>query len=448
MQNILQIRLPVLECRSYQTKQFDAASKGLKRFFKVWHRRAGKDLSDFNFIVWNAAQRKGLYWHMLPQYNQARKAIWQGMTKDGKRFIDYIPQELVKSKNDQEMKVELNNGSIIQIVGSDNIDSLVGTNPIGIIFSEYALTNPRAWPLIEPILLENGGWAVFNTTPRGKNHAYDLYERAKKSDKWFTQLLTIDDTGIIPQSYIDELREMGTPDEIIQQEYYCSFEGSMVGAYYADQIKWLESNGRITKIPYACEFVVDTYWDIGISDYTTMWFSQKIGQEFRLIDYYQRNGQGIEHYARELESRGYVFGTHYLPHDAGHRQIATGITLVEQLENILPSHNFEVLPRTNSVQVDIMACRGFIRRCVFDEEKCEQGLQALKSYTKKWSDSKQMYEDKPLHDWASHGADAFRYFAINNADQWDLANLHSNTYERPSNNNIEVINDYSPSDYI
>lgn len=450
----MQINLPHnFTYRNYQEPQFIAAAEGKKRFYKVWHRRAGKDLTDFNFIVCKAFERVGLYWHMLPEYNQARKAIWQGMNKDGKKFTDYVPRELAASINNQEMKITLINGSIIQIVGSDNIDSLVGTNPIGVVFSEFALTNPRAWPLIEPILLENDGWAVFNTTPRGKNHAYDLWTLAEKNPKWFTQRLTIDDTRnaegkpLITAEMISELRAMGTDEETIQQEYYCSFEGSLQGAYYAEQIKWLEDNRRITAVPYIEELPVKTYWDIGISDYTTIWFVQTVGAEFRVIDYLQRNGQPLSYYAKELQGRGYLYAEHILPHDAGHQQITTGKSICAQMEDLLPKQEFTVQKRTSNVNADIMAVRAFMKRCVFDETKCKDGLQALRSYTKKWSDTKNSYDDKPLHDWASHGADSFRYFAIHNADEYDMSDSYD--YDNLTKPKM-VINtdDFSLNDYL
>jgi phage terminase large subunit len=411
----MQINLPYnFKYREYQKPQFIAAQKGIKRFYKVWHRRAGKDLTDFNFMVMKAMERKGSYWHLLPEYNQARKAIWQGMTKEGTRFIDFIPPVLIKSTNNQEMKVELINGSIIQILGSDRIDSLVGSNPVGVNLSEFALTNPRAWGLIEPILLENDGWAVFNTTPRGKNHAYDLWVLAQNNPKWFTQFLTIKDTNVIPEEFINELRSMGTDEETIQQEYYCSFEGAMQGAYYAEQIKYLEDNNKIIDFPYLQEYPVTTYWDIGRRDYTVIWFMQKVGYEYRLIDYYYESGGDVDIFARELVQRGYRYEKHMLPHDAGHLRVGMlGKTIQQQLQDALPKENIRVLKRTGDVQGDIIATRSFLRRCAFNKTACKDGVNALKNYTKKWNDQRNAWSDEPFHNWASHGADAFRELAMN-----------------------------------
>lgn len=417
----MQIRLPYkFDYREYQKDLFAAAAKDFLRLYIIWHRRAGKDLSCFNVLLIKAMERRGLYWHMLPQFNQARRAIWQGMTKDGRRFLDYIPRELVKAINNVEMKIELINGSIIQVVGSDNIDALVGANPVGVVLSEYALTNPKAWGLIEPILIENGGWALFNTTPRGKNHAYDLWIKALENEKWFTQKLTINDTGVVDLDFIDELRKMGTDEETIQQEYYCSFEGSLQGAYYASQIRDLENEGKISNVPYEGQYEVDCYLDIGIRDSTSIWFEQKVGYEHRIIDYLQHNGEGVEYYVRELKNKNYNYGVIYLPHDAAAKQFATGKSILEQFESMWAGQRFAVLPRTGSVNADISVVRGFLRKCVFDKGRCEDGLNALKSYRKKWDDKKNCYDDRPYHDWASHGADAFRYLATNNVDEKNL----------------------------
>jgi hypothetical protein len=418
----MEINLPYkFKRRDYQYPQFDAYDAGVDRFFKVWHRRAGKDITDLNFEVMRTMERVGNYWHMLPEYNQARKAIWEGKTKDGRAYLDFFPQEIIKNIRRQEMQIELVNGSIWRLVGSDNIDSSIGSGPVGVTFSEFALTNPQAWPYVEPMLLENKGWASFNTTPRGKNHAYELWKLAQNNPKWFTQLLTIDDTRdengdpIVTIDMINEMRAMGTDEETIQQEYYCSFEGSLQGAYYADQIKWLEENNKIMDFPILPEFPVDTYWDIGKRDYTTIWFMQKIGYEYRLIDYYYESGADIDIFARELKNKGYRYGVHHLPHDAGHLRVGmSGRNIKQQMQDALPKEEFKTLKVTQKVNPDIVATRAFIKRCAFHKTNTKDGLNALKNYTKKWSDTKNMWEDEPLHNWASHGADAFRELAINN----------------------------------
>lgn len=438
----MDIELPYnFDFRNYQKGQFIASANGINRFFKVWHRRAGKDITDINFEVCKAMERVGNYWHMLPEYGQARKAIWNGKTKDGRSYLDFFPKEIIKKVKQQEMSIELVNGSIWQLVGSDNIDSLVGSSPVGVTFSEFALTNPIAWPYIEPMLLENNGWASFNTTPRGENHAYELFQLAEKNPKWFTQLLTIDDTydnegnPIVTKEMIDELRAMGTDEETIQQEYYCSFAGSLKGAYYAEQLRKLKEKGKIVDFPILPELPVMTFWDIGKRDYTTIWFVQELNGEFRYIDYWYGSGGDIDIFARELKEKGYRYSEHNLPHDAGHLRVGmAGKTIKQQMQEAMPNEKFNLLKVTNSVQSDIIATRSFLHRCAFHETNTHDGLNALKSYTKKWSDKKNMFEDYPDHNWASHGADAFRESAI------ELMNRRN--IERPErdNNGIPTFN--------
>jgi len=441
---LTEVNLPYnFEFRPYQVEQFHASRRGIKRFYKIWHRRAGKDLTDINFEVCKSMERVGNYWHMLPEYGQARKAIWQGMTKDGRRYIDFFPKEIVKTIRRQEMQIELINGSIWQLVGSDNVDSVVGASPVGVTFSEYALTNPRAWDFVEPMLLENGGWASFNTTPRGKNHAYDMYELAKNNPNWFTQLLTINDTcdddgnPIVTEEMIDELRAMGRSEEVIQQEYYCSFEGSIEGAYYAEQIKMLESKDKIVDFPILPELPVITFWDIGKRDYTTIWFVQELHGEFRFIDYWYGAGGDIDIFARELKEKGYRYLEHNLPHDAGHLRVGmAGKTIKQQMEAAMPKETFNTLKVTQSVQADIMATRSFLHRCAFHLSNTKDGVNALKNYTKKWSDKKNMFEDEPNHNWASHGADAFREAAICLMNRRNIPRPDENRFGIPTFNSL------------
>lgn len=207
--------------REYQLPAWHALHEGYLRTYLVWHRRAGKGACMVNFCVTQAAQRVGLYWHVLPTYKQGRKIIWDGMTKEGRKFTDYFPPELVLRRTEAEMSVWMTNGSLYQVVGADDVDKLVGANPIGVVLDEYALMDSSVWNFFRPILAENGGWAVFTTTPRGRNHAYELWQRAKKNKNWFTQLLTVDDTGAVTPEAIQEDRDSGMPEELVQQEYWC-----------------------------------------------------------------------------------------------------------------------------------------------------------------------------------------------------------------------------------
>lgn len=210
------------EPRAYQIPLLKAFDNGIKRLVKVWHRRSGKDLVDLNIMIAAMIERVGNYYYYLPSYNQARKVIWEGKTKDGTAFLDYFPPELVESRNESEMKVKLKNGSLFKLVGVDNIDSIVGTNPVGNVFSEYSIEDPKGWQFIRPILAENDGWAIFNYTPRGMNHGWKLLEQAKTNPGWFWEILTVDDTGAISKEALEEERR-GMPQDLFEQEYYCRF---------------------------------------------------------------------------------------------------------------------------------------------------------------------------------------------------------------------------------
>lgn len=210
--------------RDYQLPFLKALDKGIKRFILVWHRRSGKDKTVFSQLPKKMFERVGLYFYILPTYTQGNKVIWNGIDKDGFRFLDHIPKDIIKGEpNQTEMRVELVNGSILQVIGADNIDRIVGTNPIGVVLSEFSLMKSQVWDFLRPILAENGGWTVFVFTPRGMNHAWKLLQQAKENVKeWFWQILTVDDTHAIPQEVIDqERKEM--PQDLFEQEYYCKF---------------------------------------------------------------------------------------------------------------------------------------------------------------------------------------------------------------------------------
>jgi phage terminase large subunit len=354
-------------------------------------------------------ERVGTYYYFFPTYTQGKKILWNGMDKDGFKFIDHFPKALVKSKNDTELKIEYKNGSIFQIIGTDNIDSIVGTNPVGCVFSEYALQNPKAWDFIRPILAENGGFAIFNYTPRGKNHGYDLYEMAKDNPKWFVQKLTIDDTGIISKEVIDEERASGMSEEMIQQEYYCSFTAAIMGAYYAKEYDEAEKAGRFTNVPYESSALVHTVWDLGIRDSMAIGFYQAVGLERRKIDYLEFTGKGLPEAIKLVKEKPYTFGKHFAPHDIQVRELGTGKSRLEVAKEL--GIEFEIVPQV-SVQDGIDAGRRFFKKLWVDKTACKDWLKLIPQYTKEYDEDKKIFKDKPLHDWTSHGADEFRYAAL------------------------------------
>jgi len=212
--------------REYQVPLCAALDKGYRRAVSVWHRRAGKDKTLINIMTKEMFKRVGVYYYFFPSYNQGRKILWDGVGRDGFPFTDHIPQGLRANTNNQEMKIKMVNGSLFQVVGSDKIDSLVGTNPVGCVYSEYALQKEEAWTFVKPILLENKGFAVFNYTPRGLTHGWKLYQHAQKDPSWFCELLTVEDTGVITPEEIQSERDEGMPESLIRQEYYCDFTAS------------------------------------------------------------------------------------------------------------------------------------------------------------------------------------------------------------------------------
>lgn len=228
-----------------------------KRAVCVWHRRAGKDLFGINVIATKVPERVGTYWHMLPTYKQGRAIVWNGHTREGRPFLDHFPEEIVTNKNGTEMRITFYNGANYQVVGTDDVDSLVGTNPIGVIFSEYSLHDPGAWDYIRPILAENGGWAMFIFTARGKNHGYNLLQMSRKNGRWFSEVLVAGNNGtkrhdgspVISDEIIQDERDAGMSEEMIQQEFFCSFEAPMVGAYYGVQMLVAEREKRLTRVP-------------------------------------------------------------------------------------------------------------------------------------------------------------------------------------------------------
>jgi len=233
--------------RDYQIPFLRALDNGIKRAVLVWHRRSGKDKTAFAALPKEAFKRKGTYFYLAPTYTQGKKIIWDGIDKNGFRFLHHVPKQLIKGKpNETEMKIDLVNGSVIQVIGTDKIDSIVGTNPLGCVFTEYSLQNPKAWDLIRPILAENGGWAVFIYTPRGMNHGYKILQQAKDNPKWFTQILTVDDTKAIPKEVLEEERR-DMPADLYEQEYNCKFiEGASQFFKRIDENTW---NGDLQPNP-------------------------------------------------------------------------------------------------------------------------------------------------------------------------------------------------------
>jgi hypothetical protein len=292
-----QIQLPHdWEPRDYQEPAWNSWLDGCNRQLLIWHRRAGKDDINLRQHSVGAFNRVGTYWHMLPEYAQARKAIWDAVNpRTGRRRIDEaFPHEIRASTRENDMFIRFTNGSTWQVVGSDNYDSLVGTPPIGLTLSEWALANPSAWAYLAPILAENGGWASFITTPRGNNHVKGMYDRFSDDPRWFTQILTAEDTHAIPkEDILDQQAEYASlfgeevANMLVEQEFYCSFAGAMLGAIFGSEINRAEREGRIKVVDVDPAYPVHTAWDLGKAVNNPIWCFQVIGDQLRIVDFYR-----------------------------------------------------------------------------------------------------------------------------------------------------------------
>lgn len=371
-------------------------------------------------------ERVGVYYYFFPTYKQGKKILWNGMDKEGFKFTAHFPTQLIKRIDNTEMLIEYKNGSIFQVIGTDDYDSIVGTNPVGCVFSEYALQNPKVWDFIRPILAENGGWAIFNYTPRGKNHGYDLYEMALTNPKWFVQKLTVEDTKAISPEVIQEERDSGMSEEMIQQEYYCSFTAAIMGAYYWKEYEEAEKAGRFSNVPYDPAALVHTVWDLGIRDSMAIGFYQAVGLERRKIDYVELTGKGLPEAIKLLKEKSYTYGKHFAPHDIKVRELGTGKSRLEVAKEL--GISFEIVPNI-SVQDGIDAGRRFFKKLWADKTNCKDWLKLIPQYTKEYDEEKKIFKDKPLHDWTSHGADEHRYAALVE-DKMDNG-LKQPTYNQP-----------------
>lgn len=418
-------QLPFLSTFAPLLKDWKHAT--VRRAILVWHRRAGKDMTAINFVEAAMRQRSGVYYHFLPTYTQAKKIVWDGKDKQGRPFLDNFDKRYFDGDPHQtELKIkylptpDAPHGSIYQLIGGDQIDTIVGTNPVGVIFSEYPLMSPRAWDLVRPILRENGGWAIFIFTPRGKNHAFDLWDGVKDDPEWFRSLLTIRDTrrdaegedGTPVMTDADVASEIraGMSRELANQEFYCSFEGALEGAYYADQMNDADTQKRIVSIPWVQGIPVDTAWDLGLDDETSIWFTQTISAtRLHVIEYVEHDNVSLEKWLDLLRSKPYFYGRHYAPHDIEVRDYSTGQTRLQFAAT--KGVYFEVIPKL-AVEDGIDAARRLIPLCWFDKDKTVDGVSALRSYHRAVDEKLGTFKKQPVHNWASHGADAFRQRAL------------------------------------
>lgn len=406
----MNVKLPVINYREYQKPLVRYRRGGGKRAVWVMHRRGGKDLTCWQLMLEAAIEEVGTYFYCLPEFAQARRVIWEGMMHDGRRFLDLIPKELITKKNESEMKIELVNGSIIRLVGSDQYDRLIGTNPRGIVFSEYGTTHPMAWQILRPILAANGGWAIFNGTPRGKNHFYKLLQQAKSDPSWFWALDTVATTGVLSDEVLaSERAEMDL--DVFNQEYYCSFDAANKGAYYSDQLVVMRDQKRVCKVPYEPALSVYTAGDPGDVVYARA-FYQVHGKEIRVIDAEESFSPSPETIYTSFIEKPYKYAKHFLPFDAGVKKMAAGQKSHQQQLIDLGLQNTFLLPQQDSKMTGIKLVQSNFLSIWIDESLEEKVLGPLGSYGPIYNEKRDTYSDEPKHDWASHMSDAVRYMIL------------------------------------
>lgn len=369
----------------------------------VAHRRMGKTVSAINQLIKSAIEcgkERPRYAYIAPTYSQAKRVAFD--------YLTHYTRPLGAEANISELRVDFWDRRI-QLYGSENPDSLRGQYFDGVILDEIGDQNPKIWnEIIRPALADRQGWAMFIGTPKGQNHFKDLRDRAESEPGWKLLEFRASQTGIVNQDELNAAkREMG--EEKYEQEFECSFSAAVEGSYYGKLVNELEAKGQVCKIER--DDLCKTYvaWDLGMGDSTSLWVAQTVGQEVRLLDYIENHGQGLDWYVRELTNRGWHKAPQLLPHDVQVRELGTGRSRLEVLQEA--GLDCTVVPRLG-VDDGIQAVRRMLPRCWFNVPATKQGLDCIRNYRREFDEKRQVFYDKPLHDWSSHGADAFRYLAV------------------------------------
>jgi len=380
----------------------------LERFnVVVCHRRFGKTVFAINHMIKSAVEaikegkRAPRFAYLAPLFKQAKTVAWDELKRLCKVFPD------VKF-NEAELRADFM-GARIQLYGADNPDTLRGIYLDGVILDEYAQMNPKMYTeVIRPALSDRKGWAIFIGTPKGKNEFYDIYHSAADKKGWARFLFKASETGILDEEELEMARQDMAETEY-EQEYECSWSAALRGAYYAKEIEKAYDEERIGKVPYDPSKQVETWWDLGVSDSTSIWFAQRVGQAVHIIDYYENSGEGLPHYIDVLNQKGYRYGAHVAPHDIVVREFSTGKSRQDIAFSL--GIDFQIAPKLK-VMDGINATRTFLNKCWFDEIKTKTGLEALLQYRSQYDDKKRIWSEKPVHDWTSHASDAFRYGVV------------------------------------
>lgn len=384
--------------------------RGQRWGIAVAHRRAGKTVACVNELIKAAAtcdKASPRFAYIAPQLNQAKDIAWAYLLE----YTDCFGPD--RQVNKSELWVELpNNGARIRIYGADNPDRLRGIYLDGVVLDEFGDMDPTVWTqVVRPSLSDRKGWAIFIGTPKGKNTFHTLWTQA--DEDWFTLSLKASETGLLDDKELADARKTMSEDEYAQ-EYECSFEAAVRGAYYGREMNEAEEKGRLTSVQYDPRLPVHTAWDLGMADSTVIWFIQTHGVETRVIDVLKGEGVGLDWYAKELQSRPYVWGSHYLPHDVEVRELGTGKSRKEVLEGL--GIRTTICPNI-PVADGIQAVRMLLPTCWFDKIKCRDGIEALRMYRRDYDEKRQEFRVQPFHDWTSHYADAFRYFAVGHRER-------------------------------
>jgi len=373
-------------------------------FIGVAHRRAGKTVADINELIIGALKcdkPNPRFAYVAPQLNQAKDIAWT--------YLKEYSAFLTPKVNESELWVELPGNKRIRIYGADNPDRLRGIYLDGVVLDEFGDMDPTIWTqVIRPALSDRKGWACFIGTPKGKNTFHRLWIEAEDDPDWTRLMLKASETGLLDPKELSDARRMMSEDEYAQ-EYECSFEAAVKGAYYGKEMNDAESEGRIAGVPYDPRLPVHTAWDLGVADSTVIWFVQTVGRETRIIDVIKGEGVGLDWYAKRLHERDYVWGNHYLPHDIEVRELGTGKSRKEVLAGLgIKATVCPSIPLADGIQ----AVRMLLPTCWFDKAKCRDGIEALRMYRREYDEKRQEFRVNPLHDWTSHYADALRYFAV------------------------------------
>jgi phage terminase large subunit len=377
----------------------------------VAHRRAGKTVACINDLIKQAltcSRDEPRFAYIAPLYNQAKDVAWNYL----KRFAYPV---LASPPNESELRVDLLNGARIRLYGADNPDRLRGLYLDGVVLDEYADMHPGVWSeVLRPALADRQGGATFIGTPKGRNAFHKRYEYALTASDWFPLMLRASETGLLPQAELDAARLDMTPEQY-EQEFECSFDAAIMGAYFAKEVAQAERDGRIGDFAYDPAYPVHTAWDIGVGDATAIWFWQVIGSDIRIIDYYENVGFNAQHYVAEIKSRKYNEGIAWVPHDGRQREWTSGggPGLAKQRIETLQAHGLTVrVVPDHKIDDGINAARMTLPRCHFNEAKTANGIEILRQYRAEFDEKLQVFKNRPLHNWTSHGADAFRYMAM------------------------------------